>query len=189
TALATLYYVIEATRDPLVIWLMLIYRIWTTLFAGLWAQNYRHCAQLESKLRRCGHRVKMPSGNWTYELVLGDPTAIVLLDSIVATLYCLDIWASSASFGAMHVQSGANFVLSLLLGMLYLARTVWFAYWGLGIVSFGLQRWRKEHCSSEVDSMLVAIAVAIYGPIMAFINSHCVVIGRVEHYIFPVSYP
>ncbi|EQC32074.1 hypothetical protein SDRG_10271 [Saprolegnia diclina VS20] len=192
SGVATLYFVNEAARHPLVVWLMLIYRICTTLFVWyrLWAHYYRHCTQLESLVRRCGHRNKMPSGSWSYELVLGDPTAIVLLDPIVATLYYLDIWLSCTSFGTatMQVQASAN-VMSLLLGITYLARSVWFAYWGLCLVSYVLKRWRKEQCFSEVDPTLVAIAVTLSGPIMTYLNGHVTIFVRFYQWLFDCLVP
>ncbi|EQC24991.1 hypothetical protein SDRG_17111 [Saprolegnia diclina VS20] len=154
--LTTLYFVSEAIRDPEIVWYMFIYRIGTTLFvwSRLWSRYYRHCAQLESLVRRCGHRVVMPSGTWTYELVY-----------------------------EMQVQDSTN-PMSLLLGMMYLARSVWFAYWGLCLVSLGLKALRKEHRFSEVDPALIAIAVALYGPIMAYMNGHVLIFVRVSQWLF-----
>ncbi|KDO28818.1 hypothetical protein SPRG_20021 [Saprolegnia parasitica CBS 223.65] len=184
---ATPYFINEAARDPLGVWLIFIFRICTTLLVWyrLHAHYYRHCAVLKSLVRQSGHRVKMPRGNWSYELVLGDPTAIVLLDPIVATLYYLDIWLSTASFGTatMQVQSATNLT-SRFLGMTYLARSVWFAYWGLCLVSFGLKRWRKEHCFAEVDPTLVAIAVTLSGPVLMYLNGHVAVLVRFYQWLF-----
>ncbi|EQC35444.1 hypothetical protein SDRG_07154 [Saprolegnia diclina VS20] len=97
----------------------------------------------------------MPPGDWSYEIVLGDPMAIVLMDAWVVSLYYLDIWVNVTDFGVATMQM-----------------QVWFAYWGLCLVSHVLKRWRKEHCFSEVDSTLLAVAVTVCSPILVFMLEH-----------------
>ncbi|EQC35448.1 hypothetical protein SDRG_07158 [Saprolegnia diclina VS20] len=88
----------------------------------------------------------MPPGDWSYEIVLGDLMAIVLMDAWVASLYYLDIWTHSTMFGTATMQiqvSGDTWL--MLQGVLYLARSVWFAYWDVCLVSYVLKRWKKQH--------------------------------------------
>ncbi|KDO28709.1 hypothetical protein SPRG_05670 [Saprolegnia parasitica CBS 223.65] len=83
----------------------------------------------------------------------------------------------------MQIQVSGN--LSLVLqGVLYMSRTVWFAYWGLCLVSYGLKRWEKQHVFSEVDPTVLAIAVTVYGPAFVFMLEHIAAFSRMYHALF-----
>ncbi|KDO28711.1 hypothetical protein SPRG_05672 [Saprolegnia parasitica CBS 223.65] len=123
--------------------------------------------------------------DWSYKIVLGDPTAIVLKDAWVASLYYLDIWINITNFGVATMQIQVSGNLSLVLqGVLYLARSVWFAYWGLCLVSFLLKRWKKQHAFSEVDPTLVAIAVTVYCPAFVLMLKHIETCARLYRRLF-----
>ncbi|KDO17953.1 hypothetical protein SPRG_16644 [Saprolegnia parasitica CBS 223.65] len=79
----TVYFVYNESRFAVWVWLKFGYRILVTLFVWyrLWTQYYKHVIDLERCLRVRGHREMLPyPASWSYELVLGDPTAIVLMD-------------------------------------------------------------------------------------------------------------
>ncbi|EQC30918.1 hypothetical protein SDRG_11397 [Saprolegnia diclina VS20] len=183
----TVYFAYWESRYESWVWFKFVYRICATLFVWnrLWRLYYRHVFELEARLQISGHRQTMPEGAWSYQLVVGDPTTIILMDPWVASLYFLDIWLSvtNLAIAIMQVTQNGNAKL-MLLSMSYLARTVWFAYWGLCLVSFGLKRWQKEHIFGEVDPTLVAIAVTIYGPVLTWMNGHVEIFTRIYRWTF-----
>ncbi|EQC30921.1 hypothetical protein SDRG_11400 [Saprolegnia diclina VS20] len=188
----TIYFVYTESRDASWVWFKFVYRIGATLLVWhrFWRLYYRHVVALETRLETSGHRQKMPDGAWSYELIVGDPTAMILLDPWVASLYFLDIWLSAGSLAIaiMQVQQNEKIWL-MLVSMAYLARTVWFAYWYLCIVSFGLKRYRKEHVFSDVDPTLVAIVVSIYGPVLTYLNGNVALLARLYQWIFNCVVP
>ncbi|EQC30931.1 hypothetical protein SDRG_11409 [Saprolegnia diclina VS20] len=152
-------------------WIKLVYRLATTLLVWhrLWHRYYVHVLALEATVRRCGHRHK--PGAWTYEVLAGDPTAIVLLDPWIASAFYIDVWLSVTNLAMAVIQQmqSANFYIKVL-SATYLSRTVWFAYWSLCLVSRLLKRYAIEHKFSEVDPTLLAIAVSVYGPVLTSLN-------------------
>ncbi|EQC35446.1 hypothetical protein SDRG_07156 [Saprolegnia diclina VS20] len=188
----TLYFVKTELRTPAFAWFLFVYRLGTTLFVWyrLYVHYYRHCLELEARLRRFGHRLKMPAGDWSYEIVLGDPTAIVLMDAWVASLYYLDTWFGCTNIGTATLQmQDSGDALLMLRGVMYLARTVWFAYWGLCLVSYALKRWKKQHAFKEVDPTVVAIVVTINGPAFTFMTGHVVIFARFYQWMFNCLIP
>ncbi|OQR87714.1 hypothetical protein ACHHYP_08122 [Achlya hypogyna] len=168
---ATLYFAYAEARYATFVWGKLLFRVATTAFVWrrLWCRYYRHCAALERLVRANGHRWAMPAGNWHYELLLGDSTAIVLIDPWIAFAYFLDVWSSCSTLSMVVVQlAQAADVWLMLLSTVYLARMVWFAYWGLCLTSFALKRLRKEHIFEQVDPTLLALAATVYGPALTY---------------------
>ncbi|KDO26744.1 hypothetical protein SPRG_20542 [Saprolegnia parasitica CBS 223.65] len=154
-------------------WIKLFYRLATTLLVWhrLWHRYFVHVLALEDAVRRCGHRHK--PGVWSYEVLAGDPTAIVLLDPWIASAFYMDVWLSVTNLAMAVIQQmqSADLYIKLLSGT-YLSRTVWFAYWSLCLVSKLLKRYRIEHHFAEVDPTLLAIAVSVYGPLLTSLNAH-----------------
>ncbi|EQC25104.1 hypothetical protein SDRG_17018 [Saprolegnia diclina VS20] len=126
----TVYFVYNESRFAVWVWLKFGYRILSTLFVWyrLWTQYYKHVLDLERCLRTRGHRDMLPRGDaWSYELVLGDPTAIVLMDPWVATLYFFDIWLSVTNLSVAILQVGqSGSTEHLVRSVWYLSRTVQF---------------------------------------------------------------
>ncbi|EQC40848.1 hypothetical protein SDRG_01915 [Saprolegnia diclina VS20] len=158
----TLTYAFQRPKYFKWLWFKFVYRlgliayvVWVT-----YARYYAHCVALRAILVANGHRVPRPSPDWSYELLIGDPTALVLSDPIVCTLFFVDIWLSTGVAGvalsrAMQVEDFYYTFLSLL----YLSRMVWLAYLALCLLSKVLKRYHKENYFRELDKTLVAIGI------------------------------
>ncbi|OQR89012.1 hypothetical protein ACHHYP_06520, partial [Achlya hypogyna] len=127
----------------------------------MWTKYYGRCFELEALLRRSGHRRKCEAtkGTWSYEVLWGDPTAMILMNPAIATIIAIDCWLSVdvVTLAIMRASQSNNLTV-MVLGFLYLSRTVWFAYAALCITDRHLKRHEKEHAFAEVDPTLVAIA-------------------------------
>ncbi|OQR87706.1 hypothetical protein ACHHYP_08118 [Achlya hypogyna] len=189
---ATLNFAYTETRNASWVWAMFFYRLATTtaVWLRMWRCYYRHCVDLEHRVQREGHRRSMQRGAWSYELIVGDPTAIVLLDPWIASAFFLDIWlsCSNLAIAVLQVTQNVDFRTTAF-SMTYLARAVWFAYWGLCIVSYFLKRWHKEHLFAEVDPTLVAVAVAVYGPLLTWTNGNVAMLARLYQSLFNCLVP
>ncbi|OQR91203.1 hypothetical protein ACHHYP_04896 [Achlya hypogyna] len=133
-----------------------LYIVWR-----MWTSYYKHYVVLVTNLARFGlpHAGGMST---VYEVVLGDPTSIILLDPLVSVVFVVDFWLSAdyvtRAFMRLTQTEHRGIFLT---ACFYLSRTVWFAYAGLAAFSKLLKRWRKEHCFAEVDPSLVAMGVAV----------------------------
>ncbi|KDO18990.1 hypothetical protein SPRG_15781 [Saprolegnia parasitica CBS 223.65] len=188
----TLTYVYYESRFGPWIWFKFGYRIASTLFVWyrLWHGYYKHVWALKRVLQGRGHRATLPSGVWSYEFVVGDPTAIILMDPSVATLYFLDIWLSVTNLAVAIMQVAQSGSLEhVFRSTWYLSRTVWFAYWSLCLVSYGLKRFHKEHVFADVDPTVLAIAVMVYGPLLTWMNGHIPVFTWLYQWTFTVGVP
>ncbi|OQR99813.1 hypothetical protein ACHHYP_04325 [Achlya hypogyna] len=153
-------------------WVKFSFRVLHTMYIArrLWKNYYVHCASLAASLADSGHRVQhQRKGTWHYEVILGDPTAMILTDPWVAFAFLLDIWSSydTLTFAVLRASQNQD-VYVMLVAFLYLSRTVWAPYLALCVVSVGLKRMRMEHRFAQVDPTAVAIASAIYGPAMTW---------------------
>ncbi|KDO29691.1 hypothetical protein SPRG_05642 [Saprolegnia parasitica CBS 223.65] len=187
-----LSYAYTAVRWNDWLWIKLFYRIAITglvsqrLYSGYW----RHVRDLEIVLRQHGHCPGLDAHKWRYELVLGDPTAIVLMDSWVAFALVVDTWLSTNTIGvAILLATQVDDLWAMFLSLVYLSRTVWFAYFGLCATAHTLKKWRFEHAFSEVDPTLVAVAVAIYGPLLSQLSAHMEGLVRLYHWLFALCVP
>ncbi|KDO26717.1 hypothetical protein SPRG_20515 [Saprolegnia parasitica CBS 223.65] len=191
--IVTLTYTYAATRFQSFLWLKLCYRILLTLFVlwRMWRCYYRHCVALEAGVRAHGHAsIRCDAAAWRYEVVLGDPTALILVDLKVALAFLVDIWLSTSNVGVSILRASQNGDLDVLwINVLYLSRTVWFAYCALCATAYGLKRWHKEHLFVEVDPTLVAVAVTIYGPIFSWVSGNVAFMTRMYHWLFLVAVP
>ncbi|OQR95195.1 hypothetical protein THRCLA_07997, partial [Thraustotheca clavata] len=90
---------------------------------------------IEQVLIKYGHKAKaQPGRNWSYDVVWGDPTALVLMNPFIATAFTIDYWFSVdriATSIMQMTQSGDSIE--------------WFTYAALCITSIFLKRKGKEH--------------------------------------------
>ncbi|EQC30903.1 hypothetical protein, variant [Saprolegnia diclina VS20] len=189
----TLTYTYAATRFEVFLWLKFGYRLLLTLFVlwRMWFCYYRHCFALEAAVRSRGHAfVRRDASAWRYEVVLGDPTALILVDPKVALAFLADIWLSTSNVGVSILRASQNGDLDVLyVNVLYLSRTVWFAYCALCVTAYWLKRSHKEHLFAEVDPTLVAVAVTIYGPIFSWVSGNVAFMTRMYHWLFLLAVP
>ncbi|EQC25627.1 hypothetical protein SDRG_16523 [Saprolegnia diclina VS20] len=176
TSTYTLYYVLRVYAYPEWLWLKLLYRVFLTCYVLrlLWRRYYGPYLQLERILAVHGHRTDLKNaGAWRYVVVLGDPTALVLMNTNVALAFLLDIWISSDTLGVAILRSSQNQDIPLLLiSFLYLSRVVWIAYAAICLVSRWLKRHGNEHRFAQVDPTLLAVLVSIYGPLLTWLGSN-----------------
>ncbi|KDO29638.1 hypothetical protein SPRG_05590 [Saprolegnia parasitica CBS 223.65] len=172
----TLYYVLRIYAYPEWLWLKLAYRLCLTcyLLLLLWRRYYGPYVQLERVLAVHGHRTDLENlGAWRYTIVLGDPTALVLMSTNVALAFLVDIWISSDTLGVAILRSSQNQDLPLLLiSFLYLSRVVWIAYAAICLVSRWLKRSGNKRRFSQIDPTLLAVVVSIYGPLLTWLGSN-----------------
>ncbi|EQC38896.1 hypothetical protein SDRG_03854 [Saprolegnia diclina VS20] len=187
-----LSYAYTATRWNDWLWIKLVYRIGITglIAQRLYSGYFKHVRDLETILRSHGHCLGLDAHTWRYELVLGDPTAIVLMDGWVAFALVVDTWLSTNTIGvAILLAAQADDLWVMALSLVYLSRTVWFAYFALCAVAHALKKWRCEHAFCEVDPTLVAIAVAIYGPLLSQLSVFVEWLVRLYHWLFVAFVP
>ena len=152
TDVITLNYTYTEMRYDKWLWVKLGYRIGITIFViyRMWSRYYRHCVVLERALRLSGHMRNLAPGHWRYELIVGDPTAIVLLDPWIAAAFVLDMWfsCSTLAIAILRATQNADFIV-FLINTLYLSRTVLSCDVFLKILDFfismtrcGLHFWR-----------------------------------------------
>ncbi|KDO29692.1 hypothetical protein SPRG_05643 [Saprolegnia parasitica CBS 223.65] len=162
----TLTFIFQLPRFYVWLWVKFGYRCLISLYVvvQMWREYYRHCASLHTVVQRLGHTVPTPaSTTWQYDLVMGDPTALILLDPIVSLAFTLDVWLSMEYMGIAMVRATQIVDLyTLFLAFTYFSRTVWFAYLALSVTSKVLKRYEKEHHFAGVDPTVVAISVAVY---------------------------
>ncbi|EQC25245.1 hypothetical protein SDRG_16883 [Saprolegnia diclina VS20] len=173
------------------LWCKLAFRVGISLVTLylLYAKYYRHCLDLESLLRSHGHK-RVCNKHWRYEVIWGDPTALILLNPAIAGIFALDCWLSVDIVAvAIMRASQAHEITAMLLGCLYLSRTVWFAYAALCGVNTYLKRHKKEHLFAEVDPTLVAIAATIYGPLVTWMVGNVEFILALFHALFDLVVP
>ncbi|KDO25689.1 hypothetical protein SPRG_08988 [Saprolegnia parasitica CBS 223.65] len=174
------------------LWCKLAFRVglsFVTLYL-LYAKYYRHCLDLESLLLHHGHQRTSCTNLWRYEVIWGDPTAMILLNPAIAGMFALDCWLSVDTVTlAIMRASQAHEITVMLLGCLYLSRTVWFAYAALCGVNTCLKRHKKEHLFAEVDPTLVAVAATIYGPLVTWMAGNVEFFLELFHALFDLVVP
>ncbi|EQC38898.1 hypothetical protein SDRG_03856, partial [Saprolegnia diclina VS20] len=167
------------------LWCKFAYRVGLTCYVlrVMWRAYYRHCLHLARTLTTHGLQRRTPPCT-SFEIVVGDPTALVLLNPIVSTAFTLDIWFSMEYMGIAMVRA-TQFVdlYTLFLAFLYFSRTVWFAYLALAFTSRCLKRYHKEHWFVEVDPTIVAVCVAVYSIPVDYLQANTVVV-YLYYYLF-----
>ncbi|KDO17599.1 hypothetical protein SPRG_16856 [Saprolegnia parasitica CBS 223.65] len=122
-----LSYAYTAVRWNEWLWIKLLYRIVITGLVSqrLYSGYVKHVRDLETILRQHGHCPGLDAHKWRYELVLGDPTAIVLMDSWVAFALVVDTWLSTNTIGvAILLATQTDDLWVMFLSWVYLSRTV-----------------------------------------------------------------
>ncbi|KDO28164.1 hypothetical protein SPRG_06211 [Saprolegnia parasitica CBS 223.65] len=183
----TLTYTFQRPQYGLWLWFKFGYRcgLLSLVLIMTWRRYYRHCIELQHIVRALGHASPRPDDDdWCYELVLGDPTALILMDPGICGLFSIDLWLSAQYMGISMVRAAQTANLySLFFGFLYYSRTVWFAYFALAVTSHALKRFRKEHLFADVDKTLVAIAVACSNIPLTYVQTHTPLV-RVYMWLF-----
>ncbi|EQC25241.1 hypothetical protein SDRG_16879 [Saprolegnia diclina VS20] len=176
---------------PMALWCSakFVYRAITTVYIArlVWTRYYVHCTALASSLAVMGHRpfeVKNSASLWRYEVVLGDPTAMVLTDPLVAFLLCVDIGASydTLTFAVLRASQSAD-IYVMLIAFLYLSRTVWVPYLAVATTTLVVKRYHKEHTFAQIDPTALAIETAMYGPALTWCMGNVSILLQLYQYL------
>ncbi|RLO08783.1 hypothetical protein DYB28_001883, partial [Aphanomyces astaci] len=115
-----------------------------------------------------------------YDVVVGEPTCLVLSNAWVCLAFVVDFWGSTEFFGSACLRMGqTNDIGLFVLGVLYLGRTVWCAYASLVVLNATLKRLHMAQWVVPANTTTLAIAVTVGGgfltsvqvklpPLMAF---------------------
>ncbi|EQC40837.1 hypothetical protein SDRG_01904 [Saprolegnia diclina VS20] len=183
----TLTYTFQRPEYALWLWFKFAYRCGLLILVLVltWRRYYRHCMELQRIVRAFGHVHPRSSDNdWHYELIVGDPTVLILMDPSVCAIFSIDVWLSVQYMGISMVRAAQTANLySFFFGFLYYSRTVWFAYFALAGTSHALKRYRKEHLFANIDKTLVAIAVAASNVPLTYVQTHTSLV-RVYMWLF-----
>ncbi|KDO26815.1 hypothetical protein SPRG_08105 [Saprolegnia parasitica CBS 223.65] len=166
------------------------YRIGLTsvILERMWSTYYRHYRTLVSNLRALGVP-NITDATWI-EIVVGDPTALILQNSLVCGLFVVDFWCSIEIVGQSFVRlSQLQNLVTFSLAALYLSRTVWFAYLLLNLTGRALRRYHLERLIAQVDPTTVAVAVLFsVGPV-TYMQSRTGFFVDIYHFLFTFIVP
>ncbi|EQC25835.1 hypothetical protein SDRG_16284 [Saprolegnia diclina VS20] len=148
----------------------------------VYAHYYRQYAVLYSNLEQFGLPTTQAR---VYELVLGDPTSIILLNPWIATAFVLDFWLSTEYVSRAFLRiSQTDNALIFIIACFYLSRTVWFAYGALSLTSLLLKRLGKEDAFVEVDPSMTAMGVALVAGPFTFLQFRLLIFIDLYHFLF-----
>ncbi|KAH9087628.1 hypothetical protein LEN26_019919 [Aphanomyces euteiches] len=168
------YHASEILETILWSWTKCSFRFLLTTYIQyrLWSTYYRHYIGLLDNLRQFGVNDKTLSVHH-YEVVVGDPTYMILSDPFVSLVMVVDVWLGVAYAATATIRAGqVSDLWLLLLGMLYSSRYVWFAYFVMRILSFVAKRQHCEDRFSPLDPTLLALFAYLYGgPVMSVFDN------------------
>ncbi|KAH9189739.1 hypothetical protein AeNC1_008279, partial [Aphanomyces euteiches] len=134
---------------------------------ALWCRYYRHYKILVVNLRHVGVSAKYTR----YEIVVGDPAYAILSDPVVSLAMVIDmLWGVPYYAISLIYLTQFQDLWLYCNGCIYLARSVWYAYFWTRIFSF-IIKWRQWEASfAPVDPSLLAMSTYIYsGPVVSLL--------------------
>ncbi|OQS05251.1 hypothetical protein THRCLA_20673 [Thraustotheca clavata] len=153
------------------------------IMAYMWRQYYQHYYHLAANLRAFGFEKVTRTDR--IDIVVGDPTSIILLNPYVSIVFILDVWVSIEFINRAIVRVNQVSDIGLFsVACFYLSRTLWFAYGGLIGVSYLLKKFHKEKSFEEADPTLTAMAVVIAAGPITNVQSHIMFFIDLYHYLF-----
>ncbi|KAG9407864.1 hypothetical protein AC1031_021103 [Aphanomyces cochlioides] len=107
-----------------------------------------------------------------YEIVIGDPTSIVVSNPIVCSFFLFDLWASAEYVGlsCLRVTQTTDWFY-FMLGLLNFSRTIWFSLAWLVFLNFALQRMQRATKFQPVDATFLAAASYLFGPFVTYLQT------------------
>ncbi|RHZ01781.1 hypothetical protein DYB35_013650 [Aphanomyces astaci] len=163
---STVYYVYRPVVKPL-LWRLVkfLYRIglcvW--IFMLCTTHYYCHVYHLYNNLKTIPLHVTSPAIT-RYEILVGEPTCVVLSNPWLCLAFVVDICASTEYVGqaCLRVCQTENW-LYFGLGLLYLGRTVWCAYSTLTILNIVLKRCHRTTWFAPANTTVLAVAATWAG--------------------------
>ncbi|OQS06548.1 hypothetical protein THRCLA_01413 [Thraustotheca clavata] len=173
-------------------WFTFAFRTAVTIYISylLWYKYYKHIYSLEQHLRQYGHHRCISNDKISYELIIGDPTAPLLMNKWISWALFLDIWFGLGEiFIAIILSSQTDDIPTLLTSFMYLTRLVWNAYMIICFTNLFLKRFAMEHNFIPLDPTYIAIFVGIYSPIFAWVGGNIECVMNVLHYLVECMVP
>ncbi|RHY23261.1 hypothetical protein DYB36_012164, partial [Aphanomyces astaci] len=163
---STVYYVYRPVVKPL-LWRLVkfLYRIglcgW--IFMLCTTHYYCHVYHLYNNLKTIPLHVTSPAIT-RYEILVGEPTCVVLSNPWLCLAFVVDICASTEYVGqaCLRVCQTENWFY-FGLGLLYLGRTVWCAYSTLTILNIVLKRCHRTTWFAPANTTVLAVAATWAG--------------------------
>ncbi|OQR86694.1 hypothetical protein ACHHYP_10293 [Achlya hypogyna] len=154
----------------------------------LWRDYYRHYLKLHANLVELG--TSKDKSDVPLEIVVGDPTALILQNTLVCVLFVVDFWCSVDIAGQCFVRLDQlqNMVV-FGIASLYLSRTVWFAYLILNLTGRLLRRLHLERCIGQVAPTTVAIIVFVCAGPATLLQYHSGFFIEMYYFLFSLLAP
>ncbi|EQC25851.1 hypothetical protein SDRG_16300 [Saprolegnia diclina VS20] len=151
----------------------------------IWREYFVHYKHLASSLGASGLDVA-PHGS-RFEILVGDPTSIILLNHFVSLAFVIDVYMSPDYFvrSLQRVEQLEN-IPAFALASLYLSRTVWFAYGALSCFSCVVRKKHWQDAYEDVDPSLVALAVALTAGPLTYLQVQIPLVSAVYNLLFTV---
>ncbi|EQC25844.1 hypothetical protein SDRG_16293 [Saprolegnia diclina VS20] len=181
-------------RAPSSAWWLLCKLLLRLSLAGcvgvwMWHAYFRHLPRLVASLEAYGLCDAPISA--TLEVVVGDPTAYVLLHPMVSIAFVLDFWLSVDFVArAMNRMVQATDASSFVVACVYLSRTVWFGYGTLLAMSTVLRYCRIYRPRFvAVDPTTIAILLTLAAGPITRLQSQTPALARVCNNLFTCLAP
>ncbi|KDO26786.1 hypothetical protein SPRG_08076 [Saprolegnia parasitica CBS 223.65] len=135
--------------------LRILYLLWTTYYV-----HYRSLVVQLQHYGTCGENERL-------EIIVGDPTCLILQNTWICLLFAVDFWCSSDVVDRSVLQLSQSLdSWTVVFATLYLSRTVWFGYLVLNLSGYVLRRCGLEFHCAQADPTSVAIGVTlVVGPL------------------------
>ncbi|ETV95914.1 hypothetical protein H310_10579 [Aphanomyces invadans] len=178
------YHALLIWEDPVLSWCKLVYRcvLATYIVRVLWRRYYSHYHVLLRNLETLGWANADRGGTApsfsAFEVIVGDPTYMVLSDPFVSIAMMTDIWMGLPYLAiATERTSQITDVWNFVLGCMYSARYVWAGYLMMWIVSKVVQRHGWERSFQPVEPAHMAMLAYMYGgPLVLLMNNSALMV-------------
>ncbi|KAH9094966.1 hypothetical protein LEN26_017994 [Aphanomyces euteiches] len=151
-------------------WFKLIFRCLLTTYIAfvLYKRYYAHYKSLVVDLETIGVDSKFNQ----YEIIVGDPTCLILSDPFVTFIMLVDGWFGGAYIGMSIVRvSQFEDLWAFALGCFYTSRFVWVGFFAMKLLSVFVKRYQLEATFAPVDPGLMSLTATLYaGPIFSLVG-------------------
>ncbi|OQS02477.1 hypothetical protein THRCLA_05145 [Thraustotheca clavata] len=163
--------------------LLLVYRVVLTVYICvlMWTNYYRHYYLLVLQLNLGGHRNELDQIELDYELVIENPTAMILINTWMSVAFLVDVLISVDTTTSVLVFQRDDLV-QLFLALMYSSRTIGLYCIRSNKPNIVLPEKVKRNFS-ELDSTVVAMVVTIYAPFFVWVCGSTQCSLQTSHYL------